>query len=94
MQHWYVYYKLPRAEYAETAARVGAMLDEIARTTSVRTRLLRRTGERSDDITLMEQYERIADPQRFAAELDEALRGAALPADVVAQRRVEKFEEI
>lgn len=94
MQHWYVYYKLPRARYAETAARVGAMLDEIARTTSVRARLLRRAGEESNDVTLMEQYERIADPHGFAAALDAAVRGAGLAADVVAQRRIERFEEL
>ena len=93
MQHWYVYYKLPRAQVAATAARVRAMLDAVAASTSVRGRLLRRADDDADTLTLMEQYDHIADPQSFGAGLAQAVNNAGLPAGVIAQRRLERFEE-
>ncbi len=91
MQHWYVYYKLPRTQAAETAARVRAMQDALAATTAVHGRLLRRVEDDAQTMTLMEQYDRIADPRAFAAKLAAAVAGAGLPA--LAQRRIERFEE-
>jgi hypothetical protein len=93
MQHWYVYYKLPRAQIAETAARVRAMQDALAATTAVHGRLLRRVEDDVQTMTLMEQYDRIADPHAFAAGLATAVAGAGLPAPLLAQRRIERFED-
>jgi hypothetical protein len=93
MQYWYVYYKLPRTQQSETAARVRAMLKVISAATSVRGRLLRRDDRDAQTMTLMEQYDHIADPAAFEVALNSAVRDSGLPAALIEQRHVERFEE-
>jgi hypothetical protein len=91
MHHWYVYYKLPRAERDATLARVRRVQAQLAQATGVRMRLLERTGE-AETTTVMEVYEDIGEPERFGAALDAALR-AHCPDAHVAARRIERFED-
>jgi hypothetical protein len=93
MQHWYVYYKLPRTRLSETAACVRAMLKVICASTSVRGQLLRRDDRDAQTMTLMEQYDRITDPAAFEAVLTSAVRNSGLPAALIEQRHLERFEE-
>lgn len=93
MQHWYVYYKLPPAQYAAVTGRVRSMQDRLALEGGVRTRLLERT-EQAETTTVMEVYEDIVEPGRFAQLLDAAVHDAGLPAEVVAARRVERFRDL
>jgi hypothetical protein len=92
MQHWYVYYKVPAGDAETIAARVRAMFDTLA-PSGTPGRLLRRTDAGGGEITLMEVYEPIVDANRFAAALDGAVRRSGLSADVIARRRVERFED-
>jgi len=94
MQNWYVYYKLPRDRIPDVVEQVRVMLQTVATNTSVHGRLLRRVDDDVHNITLMEQYEHIADPTAFAAALAAATLCAGLPAELIAQRRVERFEEL
>jgi hypothetical protein len=94
MQHWYVYYKLPRAQLSSVAARVDAMFNVIAATTSVRGRLLKRDDGDAQHVTLMEQYDDIADPATFTAAHANAVRGSGLSSELIAQRHVERFEDL
>jgi len=93
MQHWYVYYQLPRAQLAATAACVRAMLNAISASTSVRGRLLKRDDPDATTMTLLEQYDDIADPAAFEAALRSAVQRSGLSAQVVGRRRVERFED-
>jgi hypothetical protein len=92
MQHWYVYYKLPRSERAAMLQRVRDVQQRVARSTAVTMRLLERTGQ-AEVTTVMEVYEDIGEPERFGAALDAALRAAGLTDPDLAARRVERFED-
>ena len=94
MQHWYVYYKLPRAQVSAVAASVDAMFKVIAAATSVLGRLLGRSDDIAQQVTLMEQYDHITDPAAFAAAYADAVRSSDLPAELITQRRVERFEDL
>ena len=91
MQHWYVYYKLDLADRSAHCERVHNMQQQIAQTTALRVRLLERT-EPGETTTVMEVYEDIADAERFAAVLDNAVR-AHLPASHAGGRRIERFRD-
>ena len=94
MQHWYVYYKLPRREREATLQRVRRLQQRMAQSTKVRVRLLERTdrSEPNDVTTVMEVYEDIEDAGGFAAKLDAVVR-EHLPEPLVAARRVERFQD-
>lgn len=94
MQHWYIYYKVPRAQVAPVAAQARAMLDALGAATGVHGRLLRRTDDGGASTTLMEQYDGIADTASFAQALAVAVQNAGFGAELRAQRRVERFGEI
>jgi 2-polyprenyl-3-methyl-5-hydroxy-6-metoxy-1,4-benzoquinol methylase len=96
VQHWYVYYKLPRAEREVSIARVRQMQQDVARASTVRMLLLERAEEskQHDTMTMMEVYEDIEQPEHFAAVLDAAVRRSGLSAVLVAARRVERFEDV
>lgn len=92
MQHWYVYYKLDPGERSAIVERVRRMQRQLMEAIDVRVRLLERT-ETAGTTTVMEVYEDIADPARFAAALDNAVRFVDLDAAHVATRRVERFQD-
>ncbi|MGZ8255890.1 MAG: DUF4936 family protein [Burkholderiaceae bacterium] len=92
MQHWYVYYKLPRGERDATMARVRRVQEQVARSSGVRVRLLERT-EQTETTTVMEVYEDIDQPERFGAALDAVVRACGLSDAHIAARRVERFQD-
>lgn len=92
MQHWYVYYKLPRSERDATIERVRRVQRQLEQSTRVRARLLERT-EQPETTTMMEVYEDIDQPERFGAALDALVRASGLPDAHVAARRVERFQD-
>ncbi|MGZ8272307.1 MAG: DUF4936 family protein [Burkholderiaceae bacterium] len=92
MQHWYVYYKLPREERDATLERVRRLQAQLAGSTSARVRLLERT-EQSEAMTVMEVYEDIDEPESFGAALDAVVRAAGLPDSHIAARRIERFRD-
>lgn len=92
MQHWYVYYKLPRSERDATIERVRRVQRQLEQSTRVRARLLERT-EQPETTTMMEVYEDIDQPERFGAALDALVRASGLPDAHVAARRIERFQD-
>lgn len=92
MQHWYVYYKLPRSEREAVIERVRRVQAQVERSTRVCGRLLERT-EQSETTTMMEVYEGIDQPERFGAALEAVVRASGLPASLIAARRVERFQD-
>lgn len=92
MQHWYVYYKLPRSERDATIERIRRVQEQLAQSTRVRTRLLERT-EQTETTTMMEVYEDIDQPERFGAALDAVVRASGLPDSHIAARRIERFRD-
>lgn len=92
MQHWYVYYKLPRGERDATIERVRLVQRQLEQSMRVSARLLERT-EPSETTTMMEVYEDIDQPERFGAALDALVRASGLPDAHVAARRVERFQD-
>ncbi len=92
MEHWYVYYKCPRAVCEETLTRVRSMQGALAARTGTVGRLVQ-SADGGDPTTLMEIYERIDQAERFTAALDDALAESGLPADLRSARRVERFQD-
>ncbi|MEF9996438.1 MAG: DUF4936 family protein [Burkholderiaceae bacterium] len=93
MEHWYVYFKLPAAEVAAVAERIRIMQGALAAASGVHGSLIRRV-EVGETVTLMEVYERISDPQAFAAQLADASTHAGLAPELIAARRTERFCEL
>jgi hypothetical protein len=92
VQHWYVYYKLPRSERDATIERIRRVQEQLAQSTRVRTRLLERT-EQTETTTMMEVYEDIDQPERFGAALDAVVRASGLSDSHIAARRIERFRD-
>ena len=93
MQHWYVYYKLTPVERDTMREPVRRMQEQVARESGARPLLLERTErDEAGMATVMEVYEDIEDAGRFARQLDAAVR-AHLPAEHVAARRIERFQD-
>ena len=65
---YYVYYKVPAGNSDRARAAVGTLQQELAESTGIAGRLLRR---RDDPTTWMEVYENVADAARFEAALGE-----------------------
>lgn len=93
MQHWYVYYKVSRADRAAVVARVREMQQSLAQGNRVRVRLLERCEDGGDTTTVMEVYEDIREPAGFAAALEAAVRASGFDADRDA-RRIERFQDL
>jgi Domain of unknown function (DUF4936) len=68
---YYVYYKVPRENAERARAAVESLQRDLAASTGVRGRLLRR---RDDETTWMEIYEDVRDAARLEAALDELAR--------------------
>jgi hypothetical protein len=94
MQHWFVYYRLGAAEAQQLAPRLRRMLDEVAAATGVRTQLMRRADAAGGEVTLLEVYQGVGEPQSFEAQLAGAIARAGLPQSLRAQRRSERFEAV
>jgi len=92
MEHWYVYYKVAESEATNVAGQVRAMLARLD-ASGPRGRLLRRPQAERGEVTLMEVYEPVANAQAFSSVLDSALRTSGLAPDLIARRRVERFED-
>jgi hypothetical protein len=92
MQYWYVYYKVGAAEADAICARVRKMIESLP-AGAPRARLLRR-ADGGDEVTLMEVYEPVADARAFAAVLAQAWAASGLPPELLARRRVERFEDL
>jgi hypothetical protein len=92
MEHWYVYYKLPATDRAQTIACVQRMQHALA-SEAGSVRLVER-AEDSTTRTFMEIYERIEAPARFADVLEDAVSRSGLPAELRAARRTERFRDL
>ena len=94
MQHWFVYYKLDPASARAVEAGLRGMLAEVAAECGVRARLMRRAEGADGAVTLLEVYEGVERPETFEGALSSAVSRAGLPAELVAQRRIERFEDL
>lgn len=93
MQRWFVYYKLDPAVARELEPRLRDMQRDVTAACGARARLLRRVEDAGRLTTLLEVYDDIAQPQAFGSALSSAVAAAGLPAQLVAQRRTEIFED-
>lgn len=89
MTSLYIYYRVAEDDADAHAARVRAMLDEVAKTTGVRGKLLRRADDRE---TWMEIYEDLADAPAFEAALSAAVEHHEVRSK--SPRMVERFEAV
>lgn len=91
--HYYVYYRVRQdAEREDAHATVRSMQAALARSTGVEGRLMERYG---DDVTWMEVYESVVDPQAFEAAMRVETERHALGELVEpgSARHVERFVE-
>lgn len=94
MQHWFVYYKLDPNAVPPIEARLRGMQQEIAASSGVRARLMRRADFADGPVTLLEVYDGIEQPEAFERALSAAVARAGLPAALVGGRRTERFEDL
>ena len=73
MERWFIYYKLPADQAAGVLAAVRQLQSRLAADEGIAGRVLRRPQDDSGTATLMEIYEPVADPERFARVMDAAL---------------------
>jgi hypothetical protein len=90
MLSYYIYYKVPRENAERARACVEDLQRELAASTGVQGRLLRR---RDDETTWMEIYEDVRDAPRLEAALEELARRHGIAALLAAgsARRQEVF---
>lgn len=93
MENWYVYYTLPAAQCSAMLPRVQTMQRQLAAANGVSVRLERRVDDGTTP-TVMEVYEHVADPKRFAAALEVAVDAAQFASELSAARRLERFEPV
>ena len=91
MERWFIYYKLPFEQADDTLAAVRELQSRLAAATGVAGRVLRKDRLEKGIATLMEIYEPVADPERFARAMDAALAASALTSGLRAARRLERF---
>ena len=93
MEHWYVYYDCPAAAADQFIERARFMQDALRATHGIAGRLVQSvpSGSRT---TLMEIYEDIDQPERFAAALTDALAHSGLTDEMRNRRHVERFMDI
>jgi Domain of unknown function (DUF4936) len=93
MEHWYVYYECPAAAASQIIERARFMQDALRATHGVTGRLVQSiaSGTRT---TLMEIYEHIEQPERFAAALSDALAHSGLTDEMRDARHIERFTDI
>ena len=91
MERWFIYYQLPAEQAAGALEAVRELQSRLAADEGVAGRVLRRPQDDSGMATLMEIYEPVADPVRFARAMDAALSASALTSALRAARRLERF---
>ena len=91
MERWFIYYKLPAGEAPGVLAAVRELQTRLAGSEGVAGRVLRRPQDENGMTTLMEIYEPVADPARFARVMDAALAASALTSALRTARRLERF---
>ena len=92
MEHWYIYYDCPRDSAHKTIERARVMQQTLGAQNGKAGRLLQRI-DGQDRMTLMEIYEHIDEPERFASELDDALAHSGLAIELRNARHVERFKD-
>lgn len=92
MQHWYVYYKVGADARKEVIGQVRQMQAALSASAHVQSRLMER-ADSDEQSTLMEVYEGIREPERFAVQLEQALLHARLPVAISGARSIERFTE-
>jgi len=90
MEHWFIYYKVPVEQAADTLAAVRHLQSSLATRDGIFGRVLRKAQAENDTATLMEVYD-VADPERFARAMDAAVAASALTSALRAARRLERF---
>ena len=91
MERWFIYYKLPVEQTEGTLAAVRELQSRLAAEAGVAGRVLRKSHVDNGTATLMEIYEPVADPERFARVMDAAVAASALTSALRAARRLERF---
>jgi hypothetical protein len=98
MEHWYVYYKVPRAQLGEIQQRARGLIGTIAAATGVQGGLQRRVNDDGDaggnTVTLMEVYPRIADIDTMMSAMAAGVAHSGLPPEMTGNRRIERFCEL
>lgn len=89
-----MYYKLPASQLPEVLPAVRALQSQLAAGGGVCPRLQARVDAPAGKATVMEVYADIADPPAFAARLEAAVAASALPAQLRAGRRRERFRDL
>jgi hypothetical protein len=89
-QSWFVYYKVPNGACNETSRRARSVAAALASRMSIAPRLMRKADDAAT-ATLMEIYEGIDDPDRFAAAMADAVVASGMPQELIDARRVERF---
>jgi hypothetical protein len=98
-ESWYIYYKVAPERAEPAFARAHAIVAAACALGGVRGRVMRRCEEpagepgKAVEVTVMEAYDAIDDPQRFAAALSAAVGAAGLPEAERLRRRVERFRD-
>lgn len=90
MEHWYIYYDCPQDLCRETIDRVRVMQQKLGALNGSTGRLLQRVDGK-DRVTLMEIYEHIDEPERFASSLAVALAQSGLAIELCKARHIERF---
>ena len=93
MEHWYIYYDCPRDSILETIERAQMMQRALGAQHGSAGRLLQRMDGK-DRVTLMEIYEHIDEPERFASALADALAYSGLGIELRNARHVERFRDV
>ena len=91
MERWFIYYKLPLEQAAGALAAVRDLQSRLATDAGVAGRVLRKPLTEDGMATLMEIYEPIADPERFAHAMDTAVAASALTSTLRTARHLERF---
>jgi len=97
---WYIYYKVPASALAVAGEAARRIVSGACEGTQVRGSVLRRCEERAApagaeaEVTLMEAYEGISDPDAFGTALAVAAASVLGGDAALACRRVERFRAL
>ena len=89
-ENWYIYYPAPRDGGTEALQRLRTMQQRVSTGGVSRVRIEERVGAPTTP-TWMEVYEGIENPVAFESLLASAVLASQLPAELTAERRIERF---